>query len=282
MVQEYILSAFQLSKIWKAIKGVNKTSINFLKNIWDGEGDPWWEYIGLLIPRLLLSTLLFIGTGAILTMMIAIGAVSAGIIGGSFQTLRGLLFTLIGLLPPDKEYFFNGLKDLGIGLLKVIGGAAISGIIALIIMSGIGAPAAAAIAPLSLAGQAVGTMIAPIIMTINTAITSTLIPAIATGVTTAIGIISSNLPVIIPIAIAIGSVISLSVISKLTRKIFGKDKTTTALQQTQTSKTARMPFKFSSTPTEQQNTHHQTNNNNTNTQPIVRVPPQSKKTPSAR
>lgn len=270
MVQEYILSAFKVSKIWKAIKGVNKTSINFLKNIWDGEGDPWWEDIGLLIPRLLLSTLLFIGTGAILTMMIAIGAVSAGIIGGSFQTLRGLLFTLIGMLPPNKEYFLDGLKDLGIGLLKVISGAAISGIIALIIMSGIGAPAAAAIAPLSLAGQAVGTMIAPIIMTVNTAITSTLIPAIATGVTTAIGIIISNLPIIIPVAIAIGSVISLSIISKLTRKIFGKDKTTNkAPQQTQTSQVARMPFKFSSTPTAKQPKAHQPINQTIGKQPPV-------------
>jgi len=214
---------FNASDVWDAIKNVGNRTANAFSRLWDGKGDPWWEDIGLFIPRVLgtaaIGVISIVSTAVVTT----VGAVTAGIVGGSYQIGRGLVKTGLGVISLNGERFKQGLKDIAIGTTKLVVGSVIVAGVGLAVASGVGAPAVAVIpviAHLPVIGT-IATASAPIITAGHTAIIgaiSTIGSGVTAGLSVAVPAIAGAIPVV-PLGIAVAAVTSLAVFTKTARKI---------------------------------------------------------------
>jgi hypothetical protein len=167
-----ITDLFQSSKINAALQSIGKNALNLVKKTWSINpninstmGKILWQ-TAFSIPKLLTTLAIGAGTIAAQTVTLGVGALTAGVIGGSFQILRGVARGLggtlvlgsaiiskitgkkISILPENIAAACTPtkiLKDLVGGLIKAAIGSAIVGVIGFTAASIIGAPAIAPI-----------------------------------------------------------------------------------------------------------------------------------------
>ena len=158
---------FNASNVWNGLKGVRRVTSKALRWLWDGKGDPWWEDVGFFIPRVLGSAVIGAAFLAGTAVVAGIGAITAGIIGGLYQTGRGLFGIGKGALSLNANIVKDGFKDIGIGIAKMVVGTVVFGGIVIAIGSGVGAPAIAGIQAIPLIGPIIAPAAAAIIPAVN-------------------------------------------------------------------------------------------------------------------
>ncbi len=201
---------FNASNVWNGLKGVRRVTSKALRWLWDGKGDPWWEDVGFFIPKVLgtavIGAAFLVGTAIVA----GVGAITAGIIGGAYQTGRGVFGIGKGALSLNANIVKDGFKDIGIGIAKMVVGTVVFGGIVIAIGSGVGAPAVAGIQAIPL----IGPIIAPA--------AAAIIPAVHAGLATAAVAIGSGLSagasIIGTIGISAAAAAGFAAITKTIRK----------------------------------------------------------------
>ncbi len=191
--QGFPINWFHASQIFSMIGDLGNQAIEALKETW-GDG---WKSNTLFFPFKLIKSVSVLALGGIASAIIAtIGSVTAGIIGGSIQSLFGVGQILSGLVSLNGERVIEGAKNLFIGTSKIVVGSSIAASIALATMSGIGSVALPFVAPVT-------TLIHPVLVGLATTIASS---ATYIAATVAAGIVATS--IISGISMLIGKKIS--------------------------------------------------------------------------
>lgn len=164
------------------IGDLGNQTIEALKETW---GDGWKSNALFFIPKLIKSVFVLAAGGIGSAVIGTIGSITAGIVGGSIQTLFSFGQILSGLASLNGERVIKGSKNLFIGASKIVVGSSIAASITLATMSGIGSVALPFLAPVT-------TLVHPVLVGLATTIAAspTFIAATATAAIVATSIIS--------------------------------------------------------------------------------------------
>jgi len=259
---------FSVANVWNGVQTIGKTTVGALKRLWNtDEEESWISRIGLFLPRVLGSIVIGAISAVATTVTAGVGAITAGIIGGGVQTIVGVAETVAGALvgvvslvnqgpngtyrQTAKNLLTSGIKDVGIGLSKVVVGSAIAGTIALGVITGIGPPALAAVSSVAIAGHSLGfvTALAPAVSA-GHAFLVTAGSAIASAATTAtaavIGAGATAHIITASAAAIVATVTTLGIFDKI--KSLVQKKKTSKLETQGDDKPTSQPIMFSSKP----------------------------------
>ncbi len=262
---------FSVANVWNGVQTIGKTTVGALKRLWNtDEEESWISRIGLFLPRVLGSIVIGAVSAVATTVTAGVGAITAGIIGGGVQTIVGVAETVAGALvgvvslvnqgpngtyrQTAKNLLTSGIKDVGIGLSKVVVGSAIAGTIALGVITGIGPPALAAVSSVAIAGHSLGFVaaLAPVVST-GHAFLITAGATIASAATTATAaIIGAGTTVHIIAAAAAATVATVTTVGIFDKiKSLVKKKKATKLENEGDDKLTSSPVIFSSKQTKE-------------------------------
>ena len=191
--QGFPINWFHASQIFSMIGDLGNQAIEALKETW---GDGWRSNTLFFLPKLIKSVSVLALGGIASAIIGTIGSVTAGIVGGSIQTLFSFGQILSGLASLNGERVIEGAKNLFIGTSKIVVGSSIAASITLATMSGVGSVALPFVAPVT-------TLIHPVLVGLATTIASS---ATYIAATVAAGIVATS--IISGISMLIGKKIS--------------------------------------------------------------------------